>query len=212
VREARFTFLAAAGAARSVLARAELTERWDQDSALPRMSHGELAAHLARAVTVVETYLTTPVRPDAGQPISAAAYYASMNAAAADLDSELNVGVRQRASDGARAGGAAVLRGFESALAQLRSHLAGEADDRVIEVYGNHVLLLDEYLLTRIVELTIHTDDLCVSLGRRTPELPGAELTIRVLVEVARRRHGELALLRALARRERDPDDALRVL
>jgi hypothetical protein len=37
-------------------------------------------------------------------------------------------------------------------------------------------------------------------------------VAVETLVEVARLRHGDTAVLRALSRRERDPADALRVL
>jgi hypothetical protein len=58
----------------------------------------------------------------------------------------------------------------------------------------------------------VHIDDLCVSLGRPTPTLPGVEVAISTLIDVAALRHGELSVLRALARRERDPDEVLRVI
>ncbi len=38
------------------------------------------------------------------------------------------------------------------------------------------------------------------------------DLAIEALVDVARVRHGDLAVLRALTRRERDSSEALRVL
>jgi hypothetical protein len=56
-------------------------------------------------------------------------------------------------------------------------------------------------------------EDLCVSVGIATPELP-AEASgeaIRTLVEVARLGHGDAAVLR-LTRRERDAVEALRVM
>ena len=42
--------------------------------------------------------------------------------------------------------------------------------------------------------------------------LPGIEVDIQALVDIAAHRHGRLAVLRALARRERDPDQVLRVI
>ena len=60
----------------------------------------------------------------------------------------------------------------------------------------------------------VHGDDLAVSLGVDPPLLPPAAtgLVIATLVEVARIRHGDIAVVRALARRERDAVDALRVI
>jgi hypothetical protein len=59
----------------------------------------------------------------------------------------------------------------------------------------------------------VHADDLAVSVGTDLPTLPPAALQIAIstLVDVARQRHGDLAVLRALSRRERDTLGALRV-
>ncbi|MBD7917078.1 hypothetical protein H9657_02120 [Cellulomonas sp. Sa3CUA2] len=62
-------------------------------------------------------------------------------------------------------------------------------------------------------ELAAHTEDLAVSLGSdvRAPA-PTLEVAVDVLVGAARRRHGDGEVLHALARRERDASEALRVL
>ena len=75
-------------------------------------------------------------------------------------------------------------------------------------------MTLDDYLVTRLIELVVHTDDLAVSLDVAAPPIPAAAtgLVITTLVEVARIRHGDTAVLRALTRRERDAVAALRVL
>jgi hypothetical protein len=48
-------------------------------------------------------------------------------------------------------------------------------------------------------------DDLAASTGVPTPDLPphAVKLVAACLTDVARRRHGDLAVLRTLARRER---------
>jgi hypothetical protein len=102
---------------------------------------------------------------------------------------------------------------MDHAQEHLGVRLSEEPEDRLINVkVRDEVLSLDDYLKTRIIELTTHTDDLCVSLGRPTPTLPGLDVAIATLIDVAALRHGDLAVLRALVRRERDPDDALRVI
>src|SRR5438309_1811510 len=65
-----------------------------------------------------------------------------------------------------------------------------------------------------LAQMTVHADDLAVSVGVEPPRLPFLATTIAIetLVAVARHRHGDIAVLRALARRERDDIDALRVL
>jgi hypothetical protein len=75
-------------------------------------------------------------------------------------------------------------------------------------------LLIDEYLKTRIVELTVHIDDLARSIEIPSPGLSPdtATVAIAVLVGAARTRHGDRAIINALARRELDEVEALRVL
>lgn len=209
MHETRLTFLAAASEARAVLVLAEVEERWQQEFALAGMTIGALAAHLARAVSTVQTYLATHVHGGV-EPMSAAAYVAGLYSP--DAGSELNVGIRARAAEGAQQGVRALIEAFDASVSQLRHTLATEPDDRLVEVRSRLILPLDEYLATRVLELTLHTDDLCVSLGRQTPALSGMAQTIALLVEVAELRHGEVAVLHALARRERDQVGALRVL
>jgi Mycothiol maleylpyruvate isomerase N-terminal domain len=210
MHETRLTFLAAAAEARAVLVLADVEDRWNEASALAGMTIGALAAHLARAILTVQTYLASPVHGDI-EPISAAAYFAGMDALS-DLESEFNVGIRHRAEQGAAQGARALIESFDACHAHLRHALTAEPDDRLVEVYGKLVLPLDEYLLTRILELTVHADDLCVSIGRPTPALSGMPVAIALLVDVAELRHGEVAVLRALTRRERDTGDVLPVL
>ena len=75
------------------------------------------------------------------------------------------------------------------------------------------MLRYDDYLPSRICELLIHTDDLAVSLGVDPPSPPQEALDVAIghLVDVARRTHGDRAVLIALSRRERDSVNALRV-
>lgn len=58
-----------------------------------------------------------------------------------------------------------------------------------------------------MLELTVHLDDLAVSVGLATPELPDPAFdpVLVLLARLAARRHGQAALLRALARAERAP-------
>jgi hypothetical protein len=83
-----------------------------------------------------------------------------------------------------------------------------------MSVYQETVIRLEDYLRTRLVELTLHVDDLCVSIGVPTPEMPAAATAaaIATLLDVARLRHGDMDVLRGLARRERDLAQALRVM
>jgi hypothetical protein len=122
--------------------------------------------------------------------------------------------VRAKGEAEAAEGHAALVARLEAMIERLEERLGREPAGRRMEVFKGLVLTLDDYLLTRLVEQLVHCDDLAVSLGIATPAFPpGAmDLALGTLVDVARFRHGDLAVLRALTRRERDPIDALRVL
>jgi hypothetical protein len=64
------------------------------------------------------------------------------------------------------------------------------------------------------MECVVHIDDLAASAAIETPTLPpfAVNVTIEALIEIARAHRGDLAVVRALSRRERDTVDALRVI
>jgi hypothetical protein len=206
----RSAYVDAARAAVDLLGRREVGDSWTSPSSLPEFDVAGLAGHLARSVLQVEWYLDAD-EPD-GPVISAAEYYAAADGID-DRSSALNVGVRARAAETAAGGWARVYLDAGNVLDRLAERLPAERPDRRVNATGR-VLLLDEYLKTRLVELTFHIDDLARSLSLPAPLLPveAATHTIAVLVGSARLRHGDLAVLHALGRRELDAVDALRVL
>jgi hypothetical protein len=209
----RQTFLDAARAASALVAHPAVAAAWDEPSALARMTVGDLAAHLARAGLLVEAYLEAPVGD--GAPVDAADYFLAFGDLA-DVDSALSQGVRQRARDGAGQGHAAVAARMADTVDTLAHLLPGLPPDRRVSVRDGIVLSLDEYLKTRLVELAVHGDDLRVSVPAAAGDAPpvpeeARAVAVDVLVTIAVRRHGSLAVLRALARRERDQVSALRV-
>jgi hypothetical protein len=66
-------------------------------------------------------------------------------------------------------------------------------------------MLLSDYLVTRLVEMVVHLDDLAHSIGEDLPAPPGAaiDLTLATLFEMAVARNGPDAMMRALSRTER---------
>jgi hypothetical protein len=72
----------------------------------------------------------------------------------------------------------------------------------LIAVMGGTVMRLSDYLATRIVEQTVHLDDLARSVDLHSPLIStdAESLTISVGIEVARRRSGNAAIIRALYR------------
>ena len=197
---------------RKLIASPEVTARWGEPGALERMTIGATAAHLARAVLVVQQYMASPVPDDAPAPITASEYFAA--ALTPDLDDELHRGIRSRSDHAAAEGPDRVLVNLDAALAWAEATLPGLPVDTRVAVIGGTVMLLDEYLVTRVLELVVHLDDLAVSIDVPTPQVdPSAiDAVTGCLVGIARVRNGDLAVVRALARRERAPADVFPVL
>ena len=210
MNEIRSAFLECGAVSAELVRLPVVGERWDSDSALEHFSVKGLAGHLVRATGSVEAYLDRP-EPE-GSPISAARYYAAA-VDSTDLTSDLHVAVRAKGEAEAADGHAALVDKLDGLMDRLRRRLDTEPDSRLVRVFKDLVLTLDDYLVTRIVEQVVHCDDLAVSLGLEPPAPPPAAVDIAFgnLVEIARVRHGDVAVLRAFTRRERDPVEALRV-
>ncbi len=205
----RDTYLVGARALVQLLGAPVLRDQWTAPSVLEGWSCGLVAGHVARSVLQVEWFL------DADEPsvptVTAVDYYAALTGVR-DAGSALNTGVRARSEEMAALGWSGLLTETTASLDRLDARLPVEPPTRCVEAFGRP-MLLDQYLRTRTVELSIHGDDLALSLGV-DGVIPDAciEAAASVLEDVAFRRHGALAVLRALARRERDAAEALRVL
>ncbi len=207
----RQTFLDTGRVAADLLSLPEVRAAWDGPSALPEFTLRGLAGHLLRATGSVEAYLDRP-QPD-GEPIGAAEYYVRA-VDEPDIHSEVHRAIRQRGEEAAAGGYDSVRTGAYEVLDRLAARLDAEPSDRKIRAYKDMVLRIDDYLITRVIELVVHVDDLAVSVGIPVPDLPAeaTRVAIDALVETARLKHGDLGVLRALTRRERDEVEALRVL
>lgn len=205
----RTAFLAAADEAAALIGRREVGDRWDDASVLDGMTVGALACHLGRGVLTAHWYLDMP-EPD--PPLTTADEYFGEFSAARRDPAATDAGVAARANDMAAAGWARLYLDVGRAVDHLKERLPGEPAEHRVPAMGR-ALLVDEYLRTRIVELVVHLGDLTRTLGLEEPELPDATaIAIGVLLGAARVRHGDRAILHALARRELDQLEALRVL
>lgn len=208
----RTSYLLAAEQAVQLLAAEGVTHCWEQESVLPGMSVGGLAGHLARSVLQVEWFLDGQVV--GAEPVPPVHYYARLLGTSTP-DSALNVGVRARSEETAAAGPTVVAEQARAAWLRLSERLEKEPTDRRVAILHRpgEEMLLDGYLQTRCVELAVHLEDLALSVGVHAPAPEAAlAIAIDVLVAAARERHGDQAVLHALARRERDTNHALRVL
>ena len=203
---ARDAYLAAAGQAVALLRKPEVGAVWDQPSALAEMTVSGLAGHLAHQIFSVGSALEEPASEVA--PIPLLEHYARAVWINAPLDGEVNVGIRARAERIGSEGPQPLWERARAAFAELQKNLAGlSGDQAVVMPQTGWALSLDDFLITRMMELAVHMDDLAVSVGLAAPELPDAAFdpVLVLLARLAVRRHGQAALLRALTRVERAP-------
>ena len=203
---ARDAYLAAAGQAVALLREPEVGAAWDQPSALAEMTVGGLAGHLAYQIFSVGSALEEPASEEA--PIPLLEHYARAVWINAPLDGEVNVGIRARGERVGSEGPQSLWERARAAFAELQTKLAGLSGDQAVFMpQTGWALSLDDFLITRMMELAVHMDDLAVSVGLAAPELPDAAFdpVLVLLARLAARRHGQAALLRALTRVERAP-------
>jgi hypothetical protein len=167
----RAAYPEAAASAAALLADPAVAAAWQAPSALEKLTVGGLAAHLARQITGALEVLAAEPRDE--DPISLSDHYVRSRWVGADLDEEVNVGVRRRGEQDATIGVSALVDRVNTALGSLRDALPAEPAGR----------------------------------GISTPPLPAAVLdpVLALLTQVAVRRHGQTAVLRALSRSERAP-------
>ena len=202
----RSAFDEAAEFAVDLLGDPAVADHWAEPSALAEMSVGALAAHLARQISNVQLVLAEPMGPE--PPVSLLEHYARVTWIGAGLEAAPNVDIRRADEDRAAVGPAAVAATAASAARELREQLATEPADRVVLLpWGPWSLTLDDMLITRIMEIAVHGDDLAYTVGSLDLQLPEAvaDIATGLLVRLAVRSHGQAAVLRALARQERAP-------
>ena len=97
-------------------------------------------------------------------------------------------------------------------LVALQPALAAAAErspDAVLVPWQGWALSTHDFLVTRLMEIAVHADDLAAGLGVETPEFPDDVVreVLGLLSAVAVDRHGQTALVRALSRPQRAPSD-----
>jgi Mycothiol maleylpyruvate isomerase N-terminal domain len=196
----------AAGQAIVLLGEPEVADAWEEPSALPEMTVGALAGHLAFQIFSVSSALEEPASEVA--PIPLLEHYARVAWIGAPLDGEVNVGIRARGETIASGGPESLSERASAAVEQQRTRLAEVSGDQSVFIpWTGWALTLEDFLTTRMMELAVHMDDLCFSVELDTPQLPDPAFdpVLVLLTRLAARRHGQAALLRALARAERAP-------
>ena len=196
-------FPVAASIALDLVRRPEVSDAWLRPSSLPKMSVGALACHLGRQTVRAAELL--PAATDVAPLDSADAHYARA-AWVTSTSTDDPANDRSADDDEAALGPVALHDRTTGALETVRGLLAsGAARDVVLVPWQGWSLRRADFLLTRLLEIVVHSDDLAVSIGVPTPEFPDEAFTpVRdLLVGLAVRRHGQAAVISTLARRER---------
>jgi hypothetical protein len=199
-------YLEAAASAADLLADPAVAARWEQPSALAKLSVRGLAGHLALQVLNVEPLLAAPLPEQ--QPKSLLDHYSTVRWVNVDLDDEINVDIRRGGEERAADGPAALAASVAEAVARLPGVLAAADGDRAVHLpWTGWSLTVHDYLTTRMLEITVHSDDLAVSVDVAPPTLPATVLdpVLGLLTRLSVRRHGQAAVVRALSRAERAP-------
>ncbi|AEE46256.1 maleylpyruvate isomerase N-terminal domain-containing protein [Cellulomonas fimi] len=185
--------------------RPEVAAAWDAESSCAGMSVGALAWHLVNQPRRLVEVLSGPAADVA--PITVDEHYARAAWIQQDLDGPANTGVRDRSEQEAAAGATAAAAAARDVLTRLDDVL-GAAPDAVVLPWTGAALSADDFVVTRLLEIVVHSDDLASSVGLTTPQFAPEALSpvVRLLTDLALRRHGQDAVVRTLSRPQRAPE------
>jgi hypothetical protein len=188
-----------------LVARPEVSAAWTDESSCAGMSVGGLAQHLVSQPVNVVRLLTTDV-PEGTETIDVLEHYARAAWTREDLGGDTNTSIRATSDEQAAEGPDAARQLVSGAREQLATALA-VAPPTVYIPWQGWALDTDDFLVTRLMEMVVHADDLAASVAVPVPEFgPGVlDPVLRLLTALSVRRHGQDALVRALTRPQRAP-------
>ena len=200
----RAAFVAATAIVADLVERPEVAAHWHDESACAGMTVGGLAHHLVGQADNTARFLGQEPTPD--EPIPLLEHYARAAWVNSGHDSDANRTIRESADALDGPGPDEVVASVRQALARLPELLQAPRDPDTVHIPGQGwSLSTDDWLVTRLMESVVHSDDLAVSIGVPTPEFPDDALrpVLELLTALSVRRHGQSAVVRALARAER---------
>ncbi len=191
-------------ALRPLVSAPQVAELWDRESALPGMTVGGVARHLVSQPETAVEFLRIQPPPPHAPVVSLAELYERTDWFAAAVDAEENTSIRDdfnAMSEGRQEHSVAIL---EQALADLPDALAAAGDTTYVPWQDSSVAT-DDFLVVRLMEIVVHTDDLAASVGIPTPAFDDDVLhpALALLAMLGAQRHGQDAAVRALSREER---------
>lgn len=190
----------AAALTAELIAHPSVGRRWSEESGLPGYRVGGLAAHLARAVETISTYVGAEAPGMDAVLVDAAGYYAAVLGSHDPRDSDFHRAVRQRGESRVDGGHEALVADVRAAASWLAAHPIDL--DRPVSVLAGTAMRCGDYLDTRLAEMLIHGHDLASSVEIDPPHY-GEEawsVVARVLSATTVERHGARALALGLAR------------
>jgi len=184
--------------------------RWSEESACAGMTVGGLAHHLTDQVRTTVGFLgiTSGEVPAELPLVTLPEFYRLASWVWSGPDDPGHVGLREAADADATTGPEGVAAEVEADLAALRAALAGvdgRTPDTVFVPWEGVWLSTGDWLLSREVELVVHADDLAASVGLPTPDFPGPVVAdvLAAMTALSVERHGQAAVVRAIARPQR---------
>jgi uncharacterized protein (TIGR03083 family) len=199
-------YLLAVDSVVDLLARPEVAAGWKSPSALAEWTVGGLAGHLAGQVFAGVNLIGA--EPSELTPITLDDHYRRVSWIGAAVDDEVSVDIRAGGDEYADAGPQALVARVVEGRTRLGALLAETSPDRPVLVpWQGWALRRDDFLVMRMMEITVHSDDLAASVGITAPTLPDDVLgpVLALLTRLAVRRHGQSAVVAALTRAERAP-------
>ena len=199
----RSPFAGAVDIASELVLRPEVSARWAAESACADMSVGALARHLVSQWFNAVHLLSAPA---GDAPITARQHYERAAWVHSGPDDDANVDIRQ-GSEELAAEGPEAMRALVATLApELSDVLASLPRDGLGPIpWQGWSLTEHDFLVTRLMEIVVHSDDLAASVDVATPEFPAEVVApvLDLLTDVSVRRHGSTAVVRTLARPQR---------
>jgi Mycothiol maleylpyruvate isomerase N-terminal domain len=191
----------------ALVCRPEVAAAWTRESSCPGMSVGGLTRHLiSQPANVVALLSADPAACEGAETIDVLEHYARASWVREDLDGEFNRSIRESSDEQAAEGFVAAIGVLDRARQLLPSVLSDPPSTTHIPWQG-WSLATDDFLVTRLMEMVVHADDLAASVEISPPEFGADALdqVFRLLTALAVRRHGQAALVRMLTRPQRAP-------
>ncbi|QIM21151.1 hypothetical protein G7075_08435 [Phycicoccus sp. HDW14] len=196
-----------AATAAALLRHPEVARRWADESACEGMSVGGLAHHLAGQAR--NTVLLLDAAPVDAEVLTVEQHYQHAPWVRAGLDDDENTSIRDASDQRAAAGPDALLAELDADLDGVRRVLApvldGTRSTPVHVPWQGWSLTVPDFLVTRVMEVLVHSDDLAASIGVPTPQFApeAGYVALGLLASVAADRHGQTAMVRHLSRPQR---------